>query len=216
MTKHRIPERQKTQQLLDELEENEGKTDEKNERMHEKLKGIKRSIDAYKTEQNALSNQLESTNKEMKKQRKELQGIQRLITSLNSKKKTLEKDNKTYKGKKDEYELELADIEQQIEAAKERLSAIVDRLDRKQKKAIELRQDLKKNEAKLKHLYAKKERLGQFKNKTPRNNHLKPVMNGHKKEIEEQEKLDHPLRQKNQKQRTRRQSRKGFKSYLCV
>merc|ERR1712115_398575 len=105
------------------------------------------------------------------------------------KKKSLEKDNENYKGKKDKYQKQLNELNKRIKSVKDSLNTISSKFDRMKKKEIELRENLNKNESIMKDLYAKQERLGQYRSKTERNKDLKKQINEYKKEIVEQKKL---------------------------
>merc|ERR1712157_414885 len=63
-------EKKETQRLLNKLQENEGKTDEKNEELHGELKEIRGDIEEYETEKNALISNLEKTMGSLKKKKK--------------------------------------------------------------------------------------------------------------------------------------------------
>merc|ERR1712228_1343 len=161
-------EKKETQKLLAKLRENEELKDEKNEELHGELKEIRSDIEEYETEKNGLILNLEKTMSSLKKKRKDLQSIKRLIVTLNTKKKSLEKDNANYKGKKDKYQKQLNELNERIKSVKDSLSKISDKFDRMKSEEIELRENLNKNEQIMKDLYAKQERLGQYRSKTER------------------------------------------------
>eukprot|EP01084_Bolivina_argentea_P130956 231183_1 len=190
-------ERTKTQRLLDELSENEGKTDEKNEELHDELKELRTEIEEYKNEKGELDNKLNKYTQNIQKKRKEFEKLQKLILTLSTKNKRLKNDNKEYKGQKNKYENELNICEGEINNIKDKLGDIINDFHKQKSKENELRETMKKNEIQIKDLYAKQQRLGQYKSKNERNKQLKKEINIKKEEINQQEKLCKTLKQTN-------------------
>merc|ERR1712129_147169 len=182
-------ERKDTQKSLAKLEQSEGKTDEKNEEFHAKLKKICAKIEESQAEKEKLNKNLDKTQIELKAKRKALQSTSRLIVTLNTKKNELMQDNENYRGKKQKYEQQMAELMEEIDETKGKLAKVMKTFDAMKKKEMEFREKMKENESNLQTLYSKQERLGQYKSKKERNKKLKDELSQQNEELVAQQKF---------------------------
>lgn len=191
-------EKKSTQTQLDKLQENEGKTDEKNEKLHDELKKIKQELIKQNNERDGINKKLEKVNKTIKTKRRELQKWEKSIVTLSTKIKAMQVDKDEYNGKKGKYEKQLKELNGKIKTTKEELITITTKYETMKKKDDELRMKLEENNAMINDLYGKQERLGQYSSKTERNKDLQKKINEAKQEIEEQEKLCNDISKQNE------------------
>ena len=115
--------------------------------------------------------------------------MQRAVVTLESKAKSLEKDREEYSGKRQLYQQRLDTLKERIADIRLKLNEVSSAFQLKKSKDDERRQQLNANESALEGLYAKRERLGQFRSTEDRNASLQRQIDSMRTELAEQEKL---------------------------
>jgi len=182
-------EKQQTQEALHALEESESRTDQRNEELHSTLKAIQSEIEQLRGESTEGAANNERRQRELLRKRKELRSMERAIVGLESKVKSLQKDRDEYSGKRELYQQELEEVKARISGIRKELAAVSSEFEAKKSEDDERRQQMNANTSALEGLYAKRERLGQFKSKKERNASLQRQVDEMRSELAEQEKL---------------------------
>jgi len=181
--------KQQTLEALRKMEETENRTDRRNEELHGTLKATRSEIERLRQENTEGTASNERVLRELQRKRKELRATERGVVALESKRKALEKDHAEYSGKRMDYEQRMEALKGRIAEIRDNLAELDDAFRAKKQKDTDCRQRLSANESVLEGLYAKRERLGQFKSKKARNANLKRQIKEMRRELAEQEKL---------------------------
>jgi len=181
--------RRQTQHQLALIDEQGGQTDKKSEALHRQLKAVQTELEEATTERNTLKDNIETISRGLKRQRKELQTAEQALVTLEHKQRTLEKNSDEYNGKKAEFLAAQEALERKIKSHKEKLATITASFQAVKKREVEQREAVKRNEGAIQDLYAKQERLGQYRSKKQRNKELSRQVAEHQEEIDKENKL---------------------------